>query len=164
MNPPPVCTLRIFVSYWTSASPAGRWNMVIIEHNLDVIKTADWIVGPGSRRWVGGGQFCNWHTGNRWQRTRLSHRQFLAPLLPPPKSIGQEKQSTSPPQGCVTLQSWRQSVGEMPSLPLSPISGAHKSPAICRARYAVLKGTSEMAQNLSVPRMPNTAPSSMNQE
>lgn len=27
--------------------------VVVVEHNLDVIKTADWIIGP----WSGGGEF-----------------------------------------------------------------------------------------------------------
>jgi len=56
--------------------------IVIIEHNLDVIKTADWIVDLGPEGGSGGGQIIA--TGTPEAVARVKHSftgQFLAPLL-----------------------------------------------------------------------------------
>ena len=69
----------------------GGNTVVIIEHNLDVIKTADWIVDLGPEGGSGGGQIVATGTPEQVAENPASHTgTFLAPLLPAPK----KKQST----------------------------------------------------------------------
>jgi len=57
--------------------------VLVIEHNLDVIKTADWIVDLGPEGGSGGGQVVVEGPPEVVAKTRESHTgQFLAPLLP----------------------------------------------------------------------------------
>jgi excinuclease ABC subunit A len=56
--------------------------VVVIEHNLDVIKTADWIVDLGPEGGSGGGQIIA--TGTPEEIAKLAHShtgRFLAPML-----------------------------------------------------------------------------------
>ena len=56
--------------------------IVVIEHNLDVIKTADWIVDLGPEGGSGGGQIIATGTPEQVADTEVSHTgRFLAPLL-----------------------------------------------------------------------------------
>ncbi|MEP1471860.1 MAG: excinuclease ABC subunit UvrA [Halieaceae bacterium] len=56
--------------------------VVIIEHNLDVIKTADWIVDLGPEGGSGGGQIIATGTPEQVAKTKGSFTgQFLAPML-----------------------------------------------------------------------------------
>ena len=56
--------------------------IVIIEHNLDVIKTADWIVDLGPEGGSGGGQIIATGTPEEVAKTKGSFTgQFLAPIL-----------------------------------------------------------------------------------
>ena len=56
--------------------------MVIIEHNLDVIKTADWVVDLGPEGGSGGGQIIATGTPEDVAKTKGSYTgKFLAPLL-----------------------------------------------------------------------------------
>ncbi|TGD74198.1 excinuclease ABC subunit UvrA [Mangrovimicrobium sediminis] len=56
--------------------------VVIIEHNLDVIKTADWLVDLGPEGGSGGGQIIATGTPEDVAREKASHTgRFLAPLL-----------------------------------------------------------------------------------
>lgn len=56
--------------------------VVIIEHNLDVIKTADWVVDLGPEGGSGGGQIIAAGTPETVAREKGSHTgHFLAPLL-----------------------------------------------------------------------------------
>lgn len=56
--------------------------IVIIEHNLDVIKTADWIVDLGPEGGAGGGRILVTGTPEQMSRCEDSHTaRFLAPLL-----------------------------------------------------------------------------------
>ncbi|AQA17929.1 excinuclease ABC subunit A [Halioglobus japonicus] len=58
--------------------------MVIIEHNLDVIKTADWIIDLGPEGGSGGGQIIATGTPEEVAKTKGSFTgQFLAPMLKP---------------------------------------------------------------------------------
>ena len=58
--------------------------VVVIEHNLDVIKTADWIVDLGPEGGDGGGELVAVGTPEDVARERRSYTgQFLAPLLQP---------------------------------------------------------------------------------
>ena len=56
--------------------------VVIIEHNLDVIKTADWIVDLGPEGGSGGGQIIATGTPEDVAKVKKSFTgQFLAPML-----------------------------------------------------------------------------------
>ncbi|WP_028885094.1 excinuclease ABC subunit UvrA [Teredinibacter turnerae] len=56
--------------------------IVVIEHNLDVIKTADWIVDLGPEGGSGGGQIIAEGTPEQVAKKRVSHTgRFLKPLL-----------------------------------------------------------------------------------
>ncbi|NEX61315.1 excinuclease ABC subunit UvrA [Noviherbaspirillum galbum] len=56
--------------------------VVIIEHNLDVIKTADWLVDLGPEGGAGGGQIIAAGTPEDVAKSPLSHTgKYLAPML-----------------------------------------------------------------------------------
>ena len=56
--------------------------IVVIEHNLDVIKTADWVVDLGPEGGDGGGQIIAEGTPEQVAKTKGSHTgHFLKPLL-----------------------------------------------------------------------------------
>ncbi|HET7300492.1 MAG TPA: excinuclease ABC subunit UvrA, partial [Oleiagrimonas sp.] len=56
--------------------------VVVIEHNLDVIKTADWIIDLGPEGGDGGGQIIATGTPEAIAKSRKSHTgRFLAPHL-----------------------------------------------------------------------------------
>jgi excinuclease ABC subunit A len=63
--------------------------VVIIEHNLDVIKTADWIVDLGPEGGAGGGHRRHGHAGRRGQNPASVTGKYLGPLLK--KKSKQEK-------------------------------------------------------------------------
>ena len=55
---------------------------MVIEHNLDVIKTADWVVDMGPEGGAGGGRVLVAGTPEQVAADPDSHTgQFLAPLL-----------------------------------------------------------------------------------
>ena len=59
--------------------------IVVIEHNLDVIKTADWLVDLGPEGGGGGGRIIAEGTPETVAATSASHTgRYLAPLLAPP--------------------------------------------------------------------------------
>lgn len=56
--------------------------IVVIEHNLDVVKTADWIVDLGPEGGSGGGEIIAEGTPEKVAKTKRSHTgRFLKPLL-----------------------------------------------------------------------------------
>ena len=56
--------------------------IVVIEHNLDVIKTADWIVDLGPEGGSGGGQIIATGTPEEVAKIEVSHTaRFLKPIL-----------------------------------------------------------------------------------
>jgi excinuclease ABC subunit A len=56
--------------------------IVVIEHNLDVIKTADWILDMGPEGGEGGGKLIAHGTPEEVAANPLSHTgQYLAPML-----------------------------------------------------------------------------------
>ena len=70
----------------------GGNTVVIIEHNLDVIKTADWLIDLGPEGGSGGGQIIATGTPEDVAATKASHTgHFLAPLLPAPKKSNTKK-------------------------------------------------------------------------
>jgi excinuclease ABC subunit A len=61
----------------------GGNTVVVIEHNLDVIKTADWIIDVGPEGGDGGGKIVAEGTPEDVARVKGSYTgQYLAPLLP----------------------------------------------------------------------------------
>jgi excinuclease ABC subunit A len=57
--------------------------VVVIEHNLDVIKTADWVIDMGPEGGDAGGRIVAEGTPEQVAAVRASHTgRFLAPLLP----------------------------------------------------------------------------------
>ena len=74
----------------------GGNTVVIIEHNLDVIKTADWLIDLGPEGGSGGGQIIATGTPEDVAETKASHTgHFLAPLLPAPKKSATKKASAT---------------------------------------------------------------------
>ena len=56
--------------------------VVVIEHNLDVVKTADWIIDLGPEGGDGGGTIVATGTPEKVAKTRASFTgQFLKPML-----------------------------------------------------------------------------------
>jgi excinuclease ABC subunit A len=56
--------------------------VVIIEHNLDVIKTADWVIDLGPEGGAGGGQIIAQGTPEQVAMAKASFTgKYLAPLL-----------------------------------------------------------------------------------
>lgn len=56
--------------------------VVVIEHNLDVIKTADWIVDLGPEGGSGGGQIIATGTPEDVSKIKASHTgRYLKPML-----------------------------------------------------------------------------------
>ena len=66
--------------------------IVIIEHNLDVIKTADWLIDMGPEGGAGGGTVVGVGTPEELAANPASHTgRYLAPYLAqhlPAKSAG----------------------------------------------------------------------------
>jgi excinuclease ABC subunit A len=57
-------------------------SVVVIEHNLDVIKTADWIIDLGPEGGSGGGQIIAKGTPSDIAKEKVSHTgRFLKPLI-----------------------------------------------------------------------------------
>jgi excinuclease ABC subunit A len=66
--------------------------IVVIEHNLDVIKTADWVVDLGPEGGHRGGQIIAQGTPEQLVTVPASHTgQFLAKLLPAPRAPAKKK-------------------------------------------------------------------------
>ena len=58
-------------------------SVVVIEHNLEVVKTADWVIDIGPEGGIGGGRIVAAGTPEEIAATPASHTgRFLAPMLP----------------------------------------------------------------------------------
>ena len=72
-------------------------SVVVIEHNLEVIKTADWIIDLGPEGGDGGGEIVAAGTPEDVAKVARSHTgQFLKPLL---KKVGKPAAATAPASG-----------------------------------------------------------------
>ena len=70
--------------------------VVVIEHNLDVIKTADWIVDLGPEGGSGGGRIIAEGTPEKIAELEASHTgRFLKPLLERTKAQPAKRETTS---------------------------------------------------------------------
>jgi excinuclease ABC subunit A len=59
----------------------------VIEHNLEVIKTADWIIDLGPEGGDGGGHIVATGTPEEVAQVEASHTgQYLRPYLKPPEA------------------------------------------------------------------------------
>ncbi len=68
--------------------------IVVIEHNLDVIKTADWIIDLGPEGGSGGGSIVGIGTPEEIARNPKSYTgQFLAPILARANQAGRRKRA-----------------------------------------------------------------------
>jgi excinuclease ABC subunit A len=57
-------------------------SLVVIEHNLDVIKTADWVIDLGPEGGVGGGEVVAIGTAGEIAKNPKSHTgKYLKPLF-----------------------------------------------------------------------------------
>ncbi|MGN6092242.1 MAG: excinuclease ABC subunit UvrA, partial [Luteibacter jiangsuensis] len=62
--------------------------VVVIEHNLDVIKTADWLIDLGPEGGAGGGRILVSGTPETVAATKASHTgRFLLPHLKPARTV-----------------------------------------------------------------------------
>ncbi|APE31098.1 excinuclease ABC subunit A [Halomonas aestuarii] len=70
--------------------------IVVIEHNLDVIKTADWLIDLGPEGGSGGGRIIAEGTPEQVARLEASHTgRFLKPLLERPRARQDEPETTA---------------------------------------------------------------------
>jgi excinuclease ABC subunit A len=73
----------------------GGNTIVVIEHNLDVIKTADWIIDLGPEGGAGGGEVLAVGPPETIAACSRSYTgRYLAPLLKPGKTAGVKRRST----------------------------------------------------------------------
>ncbi len=77
---------------------AGGNTVVVIEHNLEVIKTADWVIDLGPEGGDGGGEIVAWGPPEDIAKAPRSYTgQFLAPILA--KDAGRERSERKKKRG-----------------------------------------------------------------
>eukprot|EP00913_Durusdinium_trenchii_P021240 g19953.t1 len=87
-------------------------SVVVIEHNLEVIKTADWIIDIGPEGGTGGGEIVAQGTPEQVVKEKRSHTgRFLKELLErrPPKKVNGTYYSSQKPE---TFAKWASEVPE----------------------------------------------------
>jgi excinuclease ABC subunit A len=81
--------------------------VVVIEHNLDVIKTADWLIDLGPEGGAGGGRILVSGTPETVAATKESHtgrflKSHLAPALPAAKPAASKATTKAPAKKTAT--------------------------------------------------------------
>ena len=105
--------------------------VLVIEHNLDVIKTADWIVDLGPDGGVHGGRLVASGTPEEVAANPASHTgRFLAPVLPATRGAGR---AVAPPRSAAEVAA--------PASARAPGPTAAKGPATASARPATTRAT-----------------------
>ena len=78
--------------------------MVVIEHNLEVIKTADWVIDLGPEGGDGGGEIVAWGPPEDIVKAPRSYTgKFLAPVLKKAERQAEEEQRGERGGGVVGL-------------------------------------------------------------
>src|SRR5262249_23944378 len=87
--------VRKLLGVLTSLVEKGK-TVIVFEHNLDVVKTADWVIDVGRAGGSGGGKVGARGTRDPVAGTAASHTgRFLAPLL---GSAGRAHRAPDPPR------------------------------------------------------------------
>jgi hypothetical protein len=69
--------------------------VVVIEHNLDVIKSADWLIDLGPEGGAGGGSVIGTGTPEQLAKVKKSHTgTFLREILGPVRSVNRRAPRT----------------------------------------------------------------------
>jgi excinuclease ABC subunit A len=90
-------------------------SVLVIEHNLDVIKTADWIIDLGPEGGRGGGLVVAEGTPEKVARSTKSHTaRFLAPLLQASSATDEHSESKS---SLVTKKAASKNTKASPAIP-----------------------------------------------
>ncbi|MBX3413245.1 MAG: excinuclease ABC subunit UvrA [Pirellulales bacterium] len=86
--------IRLLLEVLQGFVAAGN-TVLVVEHNLDVIKTADWIVDLGPEGGAGGGRIIATGTPEEVAAVKESHTgRALAPLLKPRAPVAKSTQKT----------------------------------------------------------------------
>ena len=112
--------------------------MIVIEHNLDVVKTADWIIDIGPEGGDGGGEIVASERQNRWPRPRVATPVAIWLICLGPRRWRRNERSIYRAAGllCDPLKHLAGASVNAVNLALDP----EIHPAIARGRQAVAAG------------------------
>ncbi len=123
-------------------------SIVVIEHNLEVVKCADWIVDLGPEGGEEGGQVVAAGTPEEIAPNERSHTgRYLRQLLPSSRSAWDDDDEPSLRVAEEPFAEARNGAGAAPALPGTLAAGRHRAIAIHGAREHNLKNIS-----LTIPR------------
>jgi excinuclease ABC subunit A len=121
----------------------GGNSVIVIEHNLDVIKTADWVVDMGPEGGSGGGTVVAEGTPEHVATVEASHTgRFLKEILEGRGSLGHRSPSGEPPApGDVKRPSARTPAAKKPGKRAAPTTKAATTSATTPSGKAAKKAT-----------------------
>jgi excinuclease ABC subunit A len=73
----------------------GGASLVVIEHNLDIIKSADWVIDLGPEGGSGGGQIVATGTPEQITQNELSHTGYWLARVLEPRQAARRRESTA---------------------------------------------------------------------